>query len=414
MRYILHSDLNNFYASVECLLNPNIRNKAVVVVGDAEKRHGIVLAKNYIAKGYGVKTGDTIWEAKNKCMEEVVTVPAHFEVYRKISKYVKDIYRSYSNRVESFGIDEAWIDITERVKNFKEAEELANKIRLQVLMEVGITVSIGVSFNKVFAKLGSDYKKPNAVTVISDKNYKDIVWPLPCNDLIFVGAKTNAKLNKNNIVTIGDIANAGKDFMRELLGKNGESIYNFACGLDCSPVKMVGEEDKIKSVGNSTTCPKDLKTDAEVKSVIYILAENVAKRMRAKNLWCTEVCLTIKNSKLQSIDRQRKLESPTNLAGVIASVAYEIFKSEYAWSDTIRLLGVRASGICDKPLQYNFFINEDNIIKKQRLEETIDELRSRFGYKIITRACVKGDIELSTIDPTEPQHNIHPLSFLKW
>ena len=413
MRYILHSDLNNFYASVECLLNPSIRNKAVVVVGDAEKRHGIVLAKNYIAKSYGVKTGDTIWEAKNKCLEEVVTVPAHFEVYKKISKYVKDIYRSYSNRVESFGIDEAWIDITERVKNFKEAEELANKIRLQVLMEVGITVSIGVSFNKVFAKLGSDYKKPNAVTVISDKNYKDIVWPLPCNDLIFVGAKTKAKLNKNNIVTIGDIANAGKDFMRELLGKNAESIYNFACGLDCSPVKMVGEEDKIKSVGNSTTCPKDLKTDAEVKSVIYILAENVAKRMRAKNLWCTEVCLTIKNSKLQSIDRQRKLESPTNLAGVIASVAYEIFKSEYAWSDTIRLLGVRASGICDKPLQYNFFINEDNIIKKQRLEETIDELRNRFGYKIITRACVKGDIELSTIDPTEPQHNIHPLSFLK-
>ena len=413
MRYILHSDLNNFYASVECMLNPKIRNKAVVVVGDAEKRHGIVLAKNYIAKGYGVKTGDTIWEAKNKCLEELVTVPVHFDLYGKISKYVKDIYRTYSDQVESFGIDEAWIDITSRVKSFEEAEALANKIRLQVLNEVGITVSVGVSFNKVFAKLGSDYKKPNAVTLISPDNYKNIVWPLPCEDLIYVGAKTKAKLNKNNIFTIGDIAVAGKMFLRELLGKNGEMIYDFATGNEQTPVKYVGEKEEIKSVGNSTTCPKDLKSDDEVKSVIYVLAENVAKRMREKNLWCTEVCITIKNTKLQSVDRQKKLPYATNLASDLARGAFELFKSEYKWDDAVRLIGVRASAICEEPTQYNFFVNENTIHKKQRLEETVEDLRKRFGYKIITRACVKGDVEISQINPTEAQHTIHPISFLK-
>lgn len=413
MRYILHSDLNNFYASVECMLNPQIRNKAVVVVGDVEKRHGIVLAKNYIAKGYGIKTGDTVWEAKNKCLQELVTVPTHFELYQKISKYVKDIYKQYSNRVESFGIDEAWIDISGSVNSFEEAENLANKIRLRVLEEVGVTVSIGVSFNKVFAKLGSDYKKPNAVTTISMDNYKDIVWNLPCEDLIMVGCHTKEKLNKNNIFKIGDIATAGKPFLKKLLGKNGETIYNFACGLDTSPVKLVDEKEEIKSIGNSTTCPKDLTKDEEVKSVIYILAENVAKRMRAKNLWCTEVSITIKNSQLISVDRQKKLEFPTNLASDIARVAYELFKAEYTWQDTVRLIGVRAGGICSKPIQYNFFVDENTTIKKQKLEETVEELRRRFGYKAITRACVKGDIELSQIDPTEPRFEIHPQSFLK-
>ena len=413
MRYILHSDLNNFYASVECMLNPSIRNKAVVVVGDVEKRHGIVLAKNYIAKGYGVKTGDTVWEAKNKCPVELATVPTHFDMYSKISKMVKDIYREYSDRVESFGIDEAWIDITDRVHNFQEAENLANTIRLRVLDEIGVTVSIGVSFNKVFAKLGSDYKKPNAVTVIRPDNFKDIVWGLPCEDLIMVGRQTKAKLNKNNIFTIGDIAIAGRPFLKRLLGKNGERIYEYASGLDSSEVRQSSESAEIKSVGNSTTCPRDLTKDAEVKSVIYILAENVARRMRANHLWCNEVSLTIKNSKLESIDRQKKLEYPTNLASDIAKVAYDIFKAEYDWSDTVRLVGVRASGICDEPAQYNFLIDENTISKKQKLEETVETLRQRYGYKVITRACIKGDVDLSDIDPTETRFSIHPESFSK-
>ncbi len=413
MRYILHSDLNNFYASVECMLDKSIRNKAVVVVGDAEKRHGIVLAKNYIAKSYGVKTGDTIWEAKQKCLEEVVCVKAKFELYQRISTYVKDIYRSYSDRVESFGIDEAWIDITGRVNNFEEAYKLANKIRLQVLEEVGITVSIGVSFNKIYAKLGSDYKKPNAITLIDDINYEKIVFPLPCNDMIYIGRKTKEKLNKNNIFTIGDVVSAGKDFLKGLLGKNGETIYDFASGNDKSEVKKSGEEEKIKSVGNSTTCPRDLKTNDEVKSVIYILAENVAKRLRRKNLWCQEVSVTIKNSKLESVDRQKQLSYPTNLASDIANGAYELFLKEHHWQETIRLIGVRACHICDKPNQYNFFVNENNIQKKEKLEETVEELRTRFGYKIITRACVKGDYQLSDLDPTDVKHTIHPFSFLK-
>ena len=413
MRYILHSDLNNFYASVECMLNPSIRNKAVVVVGDVEKRHGIVLAKNYVAKGYGIKTGDTVWEARNKCLEELVTVPTHFDMYYKISGMVKDIYRQYSDRVESFGIDEAWIDITGRVHSFKEAEDLANTIRVRVLEEIGVTVSIGVSYNKVFAKLGSDYKKPNAVTTITYDNFKDIVWPLPAEDLIMVGRQTKAKLNKNNIFTIGDIATAGLHFMQRLLGKNGESIYQYASGLDSSEVRLSSDTAEIKSVGNSTTCPRDLTKDDEVKSVIYILAENVAKRMRAKGLWCNEVSLTIKNSRLESVDRQKKLEYPTNLASDIARTAYEIFKAEYKWLDTVRLVGVRASGICGEPIQYNFLVDENNIHKKQKLEEAVETLRRRYGYKVITRACIKGDVDLSDIDPTETRFSIHPDSFMK-
>lgn len=413
MRYILHSDLNNFYASVECMLNPNIRNKAVVVVGDVEKRHGIVLAKNYVAKGYGIKTGDTVWEAKNKCLEELVTVPTHFDMYYKISGMVKDIYREYSDRVESFGIDEAWIDISGRVHSFDEAEKLAHTIRLRVLEEFGVTVSIGVSFNKVFAKLGSDYKKPNAVTVITPDNYKDIVWPLPAEDLIMVGRQTKAKLNKNNICTIGDIATAGRPFLKRLLGKNGESIFEYASGLDNSEVRLSSDSAEIKSVGNSTTCPRDLTKDDEVQSIIYILAENVAKRMRAKNLWCNEVSITIKNSKLESIDRQKKLEYPTNLAGDIAKVAFEIFKAEYDWSDTVRLIGVRASGICSEPMQYNFLVDENNMMRKQKLEEAVETLRRRYGYKVITRACVKGGVDFAEIDPTETRFSIHPESFMK-
>jgi DNA polymerase-4 len=395
------------------MLNPSIRNKAVVVVGDVEKRHGIVLAKNYVAKGYGIKTGDTVWEAKNKCLEGLVTVPTHFDMYYKISGMVKDIYREYSDRVESFGIDEAWIDISERVHSFDEAEKLAHTIRLRVLEEFGVTVSIGVSFNKVFAKLGSDYKKPNAVTTITPDNYKDIVWPLPAEDLIMVGRQTKAKLNKNNIFTIGDISTAGRPFLKRLLGKNGESIFEYASGLDSSEVRLSSDSAEIKSVGNSTTCPRDLTKDDEVQSIIYILAENVAKRMRAKNLWCNEVSITIKNSKLESIDRQKKLEYPTNLAGDIAKVAFEIFKAEYDWSDTVRLIGVRASGICSEPMQYNFLVDENNMMRKQKLEEAVETLRRRYGYKVITRACVKGDVDFADIDPTETRFSIHPESFMK-
>lgn len=412
MRYILHSDLNNFYASVECLYHPEIRNNAVVVVGDEEKRHGIVLAKNYIAKQFGVKTGDTVWEAKVKCGGQISVVTARFLLYQKVSKMVKDIYREYSDRVESFGIDEAWIDITQKVHNFKEAYEFAEMLRKRIVQEIGITVSIGVSYNKIFAKLGSDMKKPNATTVITPQNYKSLVWKLPAEELLMVGKATKLKLQKNGIYKIGDICNSGISFMKKLLGKNGETLYNFACGLDESEVKLNYVHEKIKSIGNSTTCPRDLKTLSEVETVVYIMAENVAKRMREEGVWGCVVSMWYKDGSLASFEKQKQIGYPTNLAGEIGKVAFELFCKMHQWQNTVRAVGVRVSALCEEPTQENLFVNYNNIKKKEMLEKAVEEIRSRFGYQIIRRANVKAT-NLLDVTTEDPQHTIHPLSYLK-
>lgn len=410
-RFILHSDLNNFYASVECLYNPKIRNKAVAVVGDQEKRHGIVLAKNYIAKKYGVKTGDTIWEAKQKCKEELVLVTANFDRYYYISKLVKKVYREYTNYVESFGIDEAWLDITENVKSFSEAFELAEKIRKRIISQFGLTVSIGVSYNKIFAKLGSDLKKPNATTLITPQNYKELVWKLPVSDLLYVGKATNQKLTKAGITTIGQLAQTPCRILKSMLGKNGETLHTFANGADTSPVKKFDEKEEIKSVGNSTTCPKDLKTNGEVRAVICILSESVARRLREKNLWCSTVCLWVKTDDLKSFEVMHKIDYPTNLASTISSEAYKLFK--FDWNKTIRAIGVRVCGLCEKPAQYNFFNNEQTMQKKEKFETVVDGLRGRFGYNILKRGSVCASKELAELNPEHVVHSIHPTSYFK-
>ncbi|MBQ2864041.1 MAG: DNA polymerase IV [Clostridia bacterium] len=410
-RFILHSDLNNFYASVECLYNPSLRNKAVAVVGDQEKRHGIVLAKNYIAKKYGVKTGDTVWEAKQKCLEELVCVTANFERYYYVSKLVKQMYLEYTDRVESFGIDEAWLDVSRCVKSFDEAFKLAETIRKRVLEEFGLTVSIGVSFNKIFAKLGSDLKKPNATTLISTDNFKNLVWPLAASELLYVGRATTQKLAKAGINTIGDIANTPVQILKSMLGKNGETLHTFACGADLTEVKRWDELDEIKSIGNSTTCPRNLKTNEEVRAVISVLAESVARRMREKNLWANTVCLFIKTDDLKSFDVMHKLEYPTNLASVVATEAYKLFK--FDWNKTIRAVGVRVTNLTEKPLQYNLFNSEQNMQKKEKFETVIDNLRGRFGYDIIKRGSVLAIDDFDEINPEHVTHTIHPVSYFK-
>ncbi len=409
-RFILHSDLNNFYASVECLYNPELRNKAVAVVGDAEKRHGIVLAKNYNAKKYGVKTGDTIWEAKQKCLEELVCVTANFERYYYVSKLVKQMYREYTDRVESFGIDEAWLDVTGVVKSFDEAYELAEKIRKRVIDEFGLTVSIGVSFNKIFAKLGSDLKKPNAVTVINFDNYKTLVWNLPVSDLLYVGKATTQKLNKLGIKTIGDLAQTQREVLKNVMGKNGETLHTFANGLDNAPVKKFDEIDEVKSIGNSTTCPRDLKTNEEVRAIICVLAESVAHRLREKKLWCNTVSLTIKTDDLKSFEVSKKIEFPTNLASVISTECYKLFK--FDWQKTIRAIGVRATNLTNEQMQYSLFNNEQTNLKKEKFENTVDSLRRRFGYNILKRGSVCA-LNLDEINPENITHTIHPVSCFK-
>ena len=412
-RFILHSDLNNFYASVESLYNPSIRNKAVAVIGDEEKRHGIVLAKNYIAKSYGIQTGDTVWEARAKCREELVCVPARFELYLYVSRLVKDIYREYSDRVESFGIDEAWIDISHIASNFDEAVKIADNIRTRIIAEIGLTVSIGVSFNKVFAKLGSDMKKPNATTLITPDNFRNLVWRLPVSDLLYVGRATTRKFEKAGIKTIGDLANTSEQYLKLTLGKVGEVLYNFACGNDNSPVSSIYDYEKIKSFGNSTTCPINLSNNEEVKSVIYLLSESVAERMKKKGYYARCVSLWIKDTNLSSFERQLVLIGATNVSDDIAKVAYQLFLDNYNWDLDIRALGVRVTNLTEGNLQCDIFGSIENLERKQKLESTIEDLRGRFGYNIIRRGNILGHEELSALNPHSEIHIIHPIGFFK-
>lgn len=411
MRYILHSDLNNFYASVECMYNPELRNKAVIVVGDSEKRHGIVLAKSNLAKSKGIKTGDTIWEAEQKC-PDVVPVKARLDVYQRVSRKVKSMYREYTDQMESFGIDEAWLDVSHRVRSWDEAVGLADEIRKRVIDEFGLTVSIGVSFNKVFAKLGSDLKKPNATTLISSENYKEVVWRLPVDSMIYIGSRTKAKLNKHNIFTLGDLAESSEHFMSLLIGKVGVMLRHMARGEDDSIVKWADEKDEVKSISNSTTCPRDLKKESEVKGVIYILAESVAERMRKEGFWTRDVSLSIKDSTLKYQCWQKKLEFATNLASDIANACLDLFKN-YDWSTTVRAVGVRVSNWDNGQNQMSLFYDTAKHTKREKLECVVENLRDRWGYDIIKRGVVVADKDMIELNPYSDAHTIHPVSFLK-
>lgn len=412
-RYILHSDLNNFYASVESLYNPEIRNKGVIVVGDEEKRHGIVLAKNYIAKSYGIKTGDTVWEAKQKCGVELVCMPARFDLYLEVSKMVKNIYREYSDRVESFGIDESWIDISHLVNSFEEAEAVANNIRCRIIAEIGLTVSIGVSFNKIFAKLGSDLKKPNATVVITKDNYKNSVWKLPVEDLLYVGRATTKKLKRANIKTIGELATADRKYLKLTLGKMGEVLHDFANGVDNSEVTKVSDKEKIKSFGNSTTCPINLSEEDQVKSIIYMLSESVASRMRERGYYARGVSLWIKDTNLQSFDRQMILSNITNVSEDIAMAGMELFREHFHWHLDVRALGVRVTHLTDGEYQEDLFQTAEKLKKKQSLEIAIEGLRGRYGYNIVRRGNILSYEELSPLNPHSEIHIIHPRGFFK-
>lgn len=406
-RVILHSDLNGFYASVECFENPKLRRVPVAVCGDAEQRHGIVLAKNEIAKKYNIKTGDVIWEAKQKC-QELVIVKANFEKYLRYSAAVKDIYNDYTNQIESFGIDEAWLDITGQ-----DGELVAEEIRKRVKEETGLTVSIGVSWNKIFAKLGSDLKKPDAVTVISKNNYKEVVFPLPAKDLLYVGRATERKLELHSIKTIGDIANADVKILKRLLGKWGEYIWTFANGYDLSPVTKTTDESIIKSVGNSTTAIRDLKSLKDIEMIVTVLAESVAARLRAHWLKGQVVTLSLRDCNLFDWGKQIKIEKPTFISEEIIKAAMQLFK-QHNFIQPIRSLGVRVADLssADSPIQIDLFNDATRRLKIEQLEHAIDSLRARFGHFIIGRGIVHFDKALTGFNP-KAENVIHPYSYFR-
>jgi DNA polymerase-4 len=411
-RVILHSDLNNFYASVECLYRPELRNKPVAVGGDPEQRHGIVLAKNYLAKATGIKTGEAIWQARQKC-PGLIVVPPNFPLYLRFSRLARNIYADYTDQIEPFGIDEAWLDVTGSIRLFGTGKKIADEIRQRIREELGVTASVGASWNKIFAKLGSDLKKPDATSIITRENYKRVVWSQPTQDLLYVGRATQRKLYSRGINTIGDIASAEPQYLRSFLGKWGEFLWVFANGHDESPVTRMGEEAIINSVGNSTTTPRDLVNEEDVNLVIYALAESVAMRLRESGLECRVVEISVRDNSLFSFTRQQKQPRRTNLARELHRAAMDIFhESYYTWEKAIRSIGVRGCDLvpAGSNAQLSLFDDEGRYQKLVRLESAIDDIRRRFGNLSVQRAVMLTDSRLGGLNPKD-DHTIHPIGY---
>lgn len=410
---ILHCDMNSFYASVESLYHPELRGRPLAVGGNPQKRQGIILAKNEVAKKAGVKTGETLAQAKSKCPGLVVLLP-DYNRYLRFSQLARKIYSEYSNLVEPFGLDEAWIDVTGSKAMHGSGFEIARKISQRVWKELGLTLSIGVSFNKIFAKFGSDYKKPDAITLIDRDNYKDIVWEQEVGSLLYVGLATGKKLSKYGIVTIGELAGSSPEFLKIILGKMGVVLWEFANGLDESPVKNYDENGNhqiIKSIGNSKTAAFDLENLNDVKIMIYTLSESVAMRLREINCFCRGVSIELRSNNLESFSRQAKFEQPTDLTNEIAEKAITLFKKNYSFGPGLRSIGVRVSELLPNtlPIQMDIFNREEKRLRLARIDQANDHLRRRFGNLSIFRAILL-ESDLGKLD-VKKDHIIHPVGY---
>ena len=393
---IMHSDLNCFYASVEVNENPSLAGKKVAVCGSTENRHGIVLTATYPAKRSGVKTGMANWEAKQVCPELIVVEP-HYDLYFKYSRMVRRICRRYADDVEPFGLDESWLCL-HGVSDIEGAgRRTAEEIRRTVRRETGLTVSVGVSFTKVFAKLGSDMKKPDAVTLITERNYRDRVWPLPASDLLYVGPATARKLRQINIHTIGELARCDPEALRGRLGKNGVMLWRFANGLDHSPVMPCGWEEPIKSIGHGVTCVRDLDDAEDVWRVIYALSQDIGHRLRKHHMRVRGVQLTVRDKELAFQQYQMPLPFPTRSPLEIARTANLLFQTRYPWHRTVRALTVRGIQVEDEnaPEQLDAFGDCAARSRRQTLDDAVDEIRRRFGDASIYPASLMGPLNMA-------------------
>ena len=390
-RVIFHCDLNSFYASVELLDHPELRHLPVAVCGNPESRHGIILAKNEPAKAFSVKTAETIWQAKKKC-PDLVLLPAHHNKYRTLSRQINQIYQEYTDLVEPFGIDESWLDVTGTLHLFGgDPKELADRLRERIRSELGLTISVGISFNKVFAKLGSDYKKPDATTWITRDNYKEIVWSLPVTDLLYVGKAANQVFQKYDIRTIGDLANFDREVLFSLLGKNGSQLHDFACGLDSSPVAPVTQYTPPKSVGNGLTFSRNLQGRDEICAGITQLADQVGARLRRYHMKCHGVSLAIRDPNFNDISRQNRLDTPTNLSREISQTAISL--ADHCWNMNLPVRALTVTAIylvpeADVGQQLDLLAVKDNQ-KRERLEKlegTLDTIRAKYGTGSIAPA----------------------------
>ncbi len=425
---VIHSDLNNFYASVERKLHPELRGVPVAVCGSKEERKGIVLAKSEEAKKFGVKTGDTIFSAQKKC-PGIKIVPPHFDQYVRYSRLVKAIYCRYTDFIESYGIDECWLDVTKSLNIFPAyAGEriitvdgtsyytdgflrfLGDTVRNAVKDELGLTVSCGVSFNKVYAKLGSDLKKPDGTSVISKLNYKSVVYGLPVGDLLYVGSATCRKLAAMGLTTIGRLAAADDNAVISAFGKVGETLLKNARGEDDSPVKRVDEKREVKSIGNSQTFPRDLEKPEQIKRMLYVLSESVATRLRASGCGLADtVRLWVRYSDLSDFSAQKKVRH-TALCSEIAEHAFDLFEKNVTPPYKVRALGVTVAGFDNGASQLTLDEASGKYSKLDKLERTVDEIRKKHGYSSLQRGIVAEDPEQSSND-IRSTHVIKPGKF---
>ena len=386
-RVILHCDLNNFYASVECKYDSRLREVPMAVGGSEEHRHGIVLAKNELAKQFGIKTAETLWQARQKC-PELVVVPPHYDRYYEISRAARAIYARYTDRIEPFGIDECWLDVTGSDLLFGTGTEIAQRLRREVREELGVTISVGVSFNKVFAKLGSDLKKPDAVSEIPRDRFREIVWGLSAREMIGVGGSTAQRLEAMGVYTIGQLARFDRKLLRRKLGKHGDALWQYANGEDHSPVALEGAEEEIKSVGNSVTCPRDLQTAGEVWSVLLLVAESVSRRLREKQLCAGIVTVTVKDSQFGYAEHSRRLEYSCRDSTDLARAAMAAFQESYHWERPVRAVGIRTTELSDEgeAAQTSLFGGLEEVCRREAVESRVDQLRQKYGREIIRRA----------------------------
>ena len=400
-RIILHSDLNNFFASVEIALNPSLAGKPLIVCGDPKERHGIVLAKNEEAKKFGIKTAETVYSALKKC-PDVQMVGSHYHEYKRYSARVVEIYGRYTDVIEECSIDECSLDMTESTLLFGDGRAIAERIRKEVKEELGVTVSVGVSFNKVFAKLASEMKKPDAVTEITRENYQRLVWPLPVTDLLFVGKATAESLHKIGVYTIGTLAAADEGLLERILGKRGRQLRSYARGEDKEPVRAGKDKEDLKSVGNSTTLAKDITDREEIKRWFYAIAESVAGRLRDADVGrANTVHIVVRNEKLQDTTCQMKVP-PTALCGDIAKAAYDLFCRHITPGTRVRMLGITVSGFDYhvEQIRLDEFLDEDKngYDRRERAESAIAKLREKYGYATVQRGLVMEDEKLNGLD----------------
>ena len=412
-RVILHVDMNNFFASVECADRPELWSQPVSVAGDVEARHGIILAKNQVAKTFGVQTGESIAEARSKC-PGLVLLPPHMDRYKQISDKARGIYARYTDRIESFGIDECWLDVTGNGRLWGEnyGEVIANEIRCAVKSELGVTVSVGVSFNKIFAKMGSDYKKPDAVTVITRENFRELLWGLPVGDLIFVGCSTVKKFWYMQIRTVGDLARTDPALLEGALGKNGLMAWQFANGMDGSPVLLDGQDYPVKSIGNSTTTPVDMVTRRDAEIVLAQLCQSVATRLREADMRCTTVKLSLRTTDLAWKQRQ-KGTAATCLENDLWREAMTLYDTFHD-GKPLRSIGVTACNLKDHAEQQLSMFDGDTCrhAALESLGGVLDGLRARYGDRAVRRGLLlEGGI---LIDGVPPQGSLpHPVAWRK-